>query len=232
MRKLVSKKTGRPPKQKTVEKRVEKLLTGKQEPEKPRIGRPPKTYEERPEHIRYIIDCAAIGLTPSKILGLLEEKYGEAAQVVSISTIKSYIKRYVGEIIQREKELRVELPLLSPVHRVRYLQKIVDEAFEGQEIFDRQGNSIGMKKDYSVIVQAIKEMNSMQKDIDAQKTATAAEARMQNEVNEQKAILDEYVTKLAAENGKTKLEVLYDITEEFINSAPEALEQLASEYKM
>ena len=230
MNELVTKKTGRPPKKKTVERRVEKLLQGKQEPEK-RIGRPPKTYEERPEHIRYIIDCAALGLPPSKIVALLQERYGDSAEVVTVSTIKSYIKRYIGEINRREVELRSEIKILNPVMRVRYLQKVIDEAFEGQEIFDRQGNSIGVKKDHSVIVQAIKEMNSMQKDIDSNKPVSDSEARMQREMEEQKKLIDDFVTRMASDKSISKLEALKLITEDFGEYA-DVIQELASDYKM
>ena len=231
MKELVTKKTGRPPKKKTVEKRVEQLLAGKQEPEKPRIGRPPKTYEERPDHIKYIIDCSAVGCSPTAILNLLKERYGDSTEVVSVSTIKSYIKRYGVEILQREKELRTELHLLNPVMRIRYLQRIVDEAFEGQEMYDRMGNFVGTKKDYSVIVSAIKEMNAMQKEIDAQKPVNDTEARVQREMEEQKRLIDEYVTSLSREKGISKLEALQSITKDFQEHA-DVIELLTSDYKM
>ena len=230
MRELVTNKTGRPPKQKTVEKRVQALLEGDTPPVK-KIGRPAKTYEQRPEHIRYIIDCAAIGYSPTKIVGLLQERYGDAAEVVTVSTIKSYIKRYILEINKREVELRNEINILNPVMRVRYLQKVIDEAFAGQEIFDRMGNSIGVKKDHSVIVQAIKEMNAMQKDIDAQKPVTGSEARLEREMNEQKLLIDEYVTRLAEDKNISKLEAIKLITEEF-KDYTDVIEQLKTDYKM
>ncbi len=228
---MEKRKPGRPPKTSTVENKVEKVLQGKVE-EKRKPGRPALNYDDRPEHIRFVIDSTALGYSPTRIVLMLKEKYGATDdRVISVKTIDTYRKRYFAEIEKREKELRAQLPVLEPVMRIRYLQRVVDEALDGQELTDKNGLKI-TRKDYAVVVQAIREINSMQKDLESQKSATVEESKMQREIEEQKEILREYVEKEMERTGKKPLELLKELTGEAYSKYEEALEQLTSEYRM
>lgn len=222
---------GRPPRLSNVEKKTEKELQGKVE-EKRKPGRPALNYDDRPEHIRFVIDCAALGYSPTRIVLMLKEKYGATDdRVISVKTIDTYRRRYFNEIEKREKQLRAELPVLEPTIRIRYLQRVVDEALDGQEFTDKNGLKI-TRKDYAVVVQAIREINSMQKDLEAQKTATVEETRQQREIEEQKEILREFVEEEVTRTGKKAVEVLQELTGEAYSKYNEAIEQLSSEYRM
>lgn len=227
-------KRGRPPKIATQESRVEQALRGKVkiEEEKRPIGRPRLDYEDRPEHIRFVIDCAALGYSPSRITALLKEKYGELDdRVLSINTINGYRKRYFSEIQKREKELRSELPIILPSMRIRYLQRVVDEALDGVSMVAKDG-SVYTKKDHNAVIQAVKEINSMQRDLDEQRQTTAQEMSIQREVEEQKEAIRQHVVEQVEITGRTAIEILKDISEGLSKDYPEAVQQLTSEYRM
>lgn len=226
-------KPGRPPKQKTVERRIEQALIGKREVEEKRgPGRPRLDYSELQEHIRFIIDAFAVGYGPTRVIGLLKEKYGELDErVLGMSTLISYRKKYFDRIQKREVELREELPIILPSMRIRYLQRVIDEAEAGVPIVSKSGE-VYLKKDSTAIINAVKEMNAMQKDLDQQRQATSAEISEQRQIEEQKVAIREYVAERMAETGQSALEVLKSMSETLNKDYPEAVEQLASEYSM
>lgn len=231
---MEKRKRGRPPHTSTVEKRVEDALRGKTK-EPPKLGRPKLAYEDRPEHIRFVIDCAALGYSSMRIVGMLKEKFGATDdRVIGVRTIDTYRKRYFSEVEKREKELRSQLPILEPVMRIRYLQRIVDDNLDGQEQIgkDGEGGVRQIRKDYNVVVQAIKEINAMQKDLESQKSAAVEDTKRQREVEEQKEILREYVDEQVTKTGKTAIEILHELTGEAYAKYDEALDQLRSEYRM
>jgi len=228
---MEKRKRGRPPKLSNVEKKVEKELLGKI-PEKRKPGRPALDYDDRPEHIRNVIDWSALGYSPTRIVNMLKEKYGATDdRVISIKTVDTYRKRYFVEVQKREKELRAELAVLDPVMRIRYLQRVVDEAFEGTAFVTKTGDVV-VKKDHTSVIQAIKEINAMQKDLESQKSVTAEETRNQREVQEQKEILREFVEEQMTLHSKSALEILQGLTGEAYSKYNEAIEQLTSEYRM
>jgi hypothetical protein len=195
-------------------------------------GRPRLNYEDRPEHIRFVIDCAAMGYSPSRIQALLKEKYGELDErVIGIRTIEGYRKKYFSEVQRRERELRSELPILLPSMRVRYLQQVVDEALVGVNTVTKTGQ-VFLRKDFTSAIAAVKEINAMQKDLDSQRQSTATEMSQQREIEEQKELIREFVNEQAQASGKKPLEILKEMSENSFKEYPEALDQLASEYKM
>lgn len=233
-------KPGRPPKAKTVEKRIEQALLGRPiEQEKRGRGRPRLNYDERPEHIRFIIDCSAMGYSPGRIVALLQEKYGETDdRVIGVRTIDSYRKKYFNEVQQREKELAAELPILAPSMRVRYLQQVVDEASAGVPIVNKQGQvvvadgKVVTRKDFTAIIAAVKEINAMQRDLDEQRQSTAKEMSASREIAEQKRVIEEHIAEEVERTGQTAIEILKGMSDSLIKEYPEAIELLASEYKM
>jgi DNA-binding transcriptional MerR regulator len=239
MREKVVKKLGRKPKKKTVEKRVEKLLTKGEEPPKRKPGRPAKTYDQRPDHIKFIIDCAALGCSPTHIVNLLKERYGaEDEKVISISSIMSYKKRYLSEIAQREKELRSELHTMLPSVRIRILQNVINDAREGSPVgVDKEGNVV-MRKDHNAAIQAVKELNAMMKELDSQASVQEYEIKAQREVEEQKAIIREHIAAIKETNGESELEILRRLSKAMQKEAEqdasvgEAFTQLSVEYEM
>lgn len=230
-------KPGRPPKGATVEKRVERALRENKLVEeldaKRGPGRPPLAYEDRPEHIRFVIDCAAMGYSPSRIQALMKEKYGDLDdRVIGIRTIEGYRKKYFSQIQQREKEFRIEMPILQPSMRVRYLQQVVDEALNGVERLSKTGQ-VYTVKDHAAAISAIKEINAMQKDLDSQRQSTAVEMSQQREIEEQKEVIREYVSEqMTMHPGKKAIEILREMSDSLTKEFPEAVEQLVSEYKM
>lgn len=233
---MQKRKPGRPPKISTVESRTERALRAAKPveklDEKRGPGRPKLDYEDRPEHIRFVIDCAAMGYSPSRIQALLKEKYGDLDErVIGIRTIETYRKRYFSEIQRRERELRSELPILLPSMRVRYLQQVVDEALVGVETVTKEGK-VFLRKDFASAISAVKEINAMQKDLDAQRQSTSAEMSQQREIEEQKEIIREFVVEQTQLTGRKPLEILKEMSENSFKEYPEAIEQLASEYKM
>lgn len=226
-------KRGRPPKAKTVEKRIEQALRGKPVVEEKRgPGRPRLDYEDRPEHIRFVIDCFAVGYSPTRVIGLLKEKYGELDErVLGMSTLISYRKKYFSDIQNREKELREELPIILPSMRIRYLQRVVDEASEGTPLLSKSGE-VYLKKDHTVIINAVKEMNAMQRDLDEQRQTSAHEMSVQREVEEQKEVIRQHIAGKMVETGMSALELLKAMADSLVKEFPEAFEQLKSEYKM
>lgn len=233
---MEKKKRGRPPKTSTIESRVEKALRAakpiEELEERRGPGRPKLDYEDRPEHIRFVIDCAAMGYAPSRIQALLKEKYGELDErVIGVRTIETYRKRYFSEIQRRERELRSELPILLPSMRVRYLQQVVDEALAGVTRVSKTGEPF-VVKDHTAAIAAIKEINAMQKDLDSQRQSTAAEISQQREIEEQKEVIRDYVGEQVKLTGKKPIEILREMSENLTKEYPEAVEQLVSEYKM
>lgn len=225
---------GRKPSEKTIEKRLETALLSNKpvdEPEKPKVGRPAMTYDDRPEHIRFILDCLAVGYSPTRVVNMLRERYGEnAEQIVGRTTIISYQKRYFAEIQQRERELRAEIPLMMPSQRMRVLQRIIDEAIDGTIVFGRDGSQ-SIKKDYAAAVSAIKELNAMMKSIEDAKPLSDNEVKMQREIEEQKGIIREYIEERQAKSGRSTLEILKEVAGELADSGyDEALSQLETEY--
>lgn len=237
MREKVIKKKGRKPKNVTVEKRVAKMLSGEEEVKR-KPGRPAKTYDTRPDHIKYIIDCAALGYSNTYIVNLLKERFGETAeQVVSISSIVSYKKRYAHEVARREKELRSELTSMLPSVRIRFLQRVIERAEEGTPVgVDKEGNVV-LRPEHNSVIQAVKELNAMMRELEAQKSLQQHEIKAQREVEEQKEFIRQTVQKIKTKNpGKTELEILRDLSKEFTDDEDtninEAFTQLTSEYEM
>jgi len=238
MRNNVVKPRGRKPKKKTVEKRVEKLLT-KGEEGKRRPGRPAKTYDERPDHIKFIIDCAALGYSPTHIVNLLKERYGATDErVISISSIMSYKKRYLAEIAQREKELRSELHMMLPSVRIRVLQQVIYDATEGTPVgVDKEGEVV-MRKDHNAVIQAVKELNAMMKDLDSQKTVQEHEIKAQREIEELKEVIREHVAEIKTATGESELEIIRRLSTDIAKGKTpdentlEAFTQLKTEYEM
>jgi hypothetical protein len=237
MIKKTIKPKGRKPKNSTVEKRVQKLLVEGEEKKRP-PGRPPTPWDSRPDHVKYIVDCAALGYSNTYIVNLLKERFGETAkEVVTISTIVSYKKRYAHEIERRERELRAELHMMLPSVRIRVLQRVVERSEDGIPVGVTKEGEVVKKPDHQSIIQAVKELNTMMRELEAQKSVQAVEIKAQREIAEQKAFIRETVLKIKAKNPeKTELEILRELSKSFTDEEDlhitEAFEQLTSEYKM
>lgn len=236
MREKVVKTRGRKPKTKTVEKRVEKLLA-EGAPAKRKQGRPAQTYDDRPDHIKFIIDSAALGYSPTHIVNLLKARYGETAQeVVTISTIVSYKKRYMHEVAKREKELRAELTSMLPSVRIRHLQRVVERAEEGTPVgVDKDGNVV-LRPDHNAVIQAVKELNVMMKDLDAQRGGQQHEIKTQTAIEELKNEIRKHIEQVKGKTGTAELEILTALAQtmqdEEDSNIIEALSQLNAEYTM
>lgn len=233
---IINPKVGRKPGKRGVEKRTEEALIASTKPKdkrvKSNVGRKAFTYDNRPEHIKFIIDSAAMGYSSTRIRLLLIERYGEGAeQVVTLSSINTHKKRYAGEINEREKALRSEIAGMLPSNRMRFLQRVIDDAAAGEPFLDKEGN-VYHKQNLPVIVQAVKEMNAMMKDIESQKGVGEDESRVAREISEQKEVIREWVVEQMKLTGRTELEVLQEVTKELGADYMEAVKELETEYRM
>lgn len=228
-------KRGRKPSPKTAAKRTEKELLGQTEVVKSfnkttkQGGRPRKGLNELAEHVKYIIECTAMGYTAPSIVKLLVTKYGEnAEQLMSKQGVLDHQKRYMTYVRQRERELRAEVPILSPAARAQYLQDVVDKALvDGIPMSTRTG-VLYTHYDLQAAIAAIKEMNAMQKSIDSQTERITDPAV---EFENQKEVIREYIATELDKGNKNVPEILAELRRELEEEYAKAIEEVTLEYE-
>lgn len=124
------------------------------------MSRQKTPYEDRPEHVQFMIDCLAAYMTPQQVVNALITKYGEDARIKR-ETVKVYAKRYAGDVLRRRRELSVELPIMNPIARFKYLQDIVEKAMGGVTRESKKGE-LYETLELANAVAAIREVNVMQ----------------------------------------------------------------------
>jgi hypothetical protein len=124
-------------------------------------GRPRTGYDEKPEHIQFLIDCFACYYSSWKVFKALQERYknDEDCQL-SLSTVKTHRQKYLPLIIERRKEISQEIPILDPHQRWLYAQELYEMATEGIEAFTTSGLPYD-KKDIKAGVAALKLAHEM-----------------------------------------------------------------------
>lgn len=234
----INKKTpGRKPSKAREEKDTELILLGQQDFKgywQPYMGKKLTPYDSYPEHIKFTIDCSALGYTAGSIVGLMKEKYGEGSdKVLTIQKIIAYQKRFIDDIERRRKELRVEIPIISPVARLHYLQEVVTKGLDGVTKYTKTGEQY---TDYElgVVIQAVKEMNSMQKVFDDQMKLSEQEMKQMAQLEEEKRVIREYIAEMKAKpenEGKTDMDILKMLTPTLIEDYEASVKELEEEIK-
>lgn len=229
-----TRRPGPQPSQATTEKRTEMALLGQPDvvaATNKKIGRPRKGFDDLAEHIKYIIDCSAVGYTAQSIVNLLKTKYGEESEhIMSRQGVYDCQKRYMMFIVQREREIRAELPIISPVVRMRVLQEVIEEGKEGVDRVSKSGE-IYKAKDFQSVIAAIKELNAMQKLINEQPPddTLANDKKLAND----KAVIMEYVTeKVGVESdASTIVDFLKNLKETMKGEYEDAINSLITDYE-
>ena len=119
------------------------------------------TYNDKPEHIKFIIDCYAAYFSGNKIYRAMQVKYkDDTDKLVSLSTIHSYRQSLLPLILERRKELAIQIPIIDPTQRFQYAQELYDMATDGIEARTLTGESY-MKYDIKAGVSALKLAHEM-----------------------------------------------------------------------
>lgn len=87
-------------------------------------------YEEMNPKMQFIIDSFASYHSPARVLKGIEENFN-ASERIKINTLVSYKVHYEELIIQRRKEIGLELPIINPSSRFAMAQEIYDMAMDG-----------------------------------------------------------------------------------------------------
>ena len=92
--------------------------------------RTPKDMSQMSEKMRFIIDSYAAFWSPSRILKGIVENFGETEKI-KMNTVVGYKMQYEDMILQRRKEIGIELPIINPMSRFAMAQEIYDMAMNG-----------------------------------------------------------------------------------------------------
>lgn len=185
-----------------------------------------KTYKDLPENVKFILDTSALGYSPSHIQKLMKDKYGDDSSLVASQTlIVHYRRTYIDMVMERERELRQQIPIVSPVARMQYLQDVATKGLMGETRWSKDGEPYQVYELPSVIA-AIKEMNVMQRTLQEQKNITEQELAEAREIDRQKRMILQYIAEKKEETGKTEGEILNEITDELKKDYGKAIEAI------
>lgn len=221
---------GRQPGLKGLQKKMEAMLVGQIAEITSKV--PHKQAIDAPEHVRFVIDTTAMGFSARYIIKLMKDKYGETAeQILNVPQIMNIQRHYFDYIEARRRELRVDIPITNPVSRVQYLQEVIDKALGGVTKFSKDGKEY---TDYELgtVIQAVKEMNAMQKILDDQKSVSEQELRVMREIEEQKQTIREYIAEQKKlYPNKSELELLREVTSTLAEDYEAVLQQMEEEMR-
>lgn len=105
-----------------------------------------------------ILESYALYQSPTQILKLMKERYGDNAP--SYAQILSYRKKHRKKILELREKFEAELPVLNTKERWAYIQNIIDDALEEKVIPTKDG-SLRTQRDLKTALQAIKIANEM-----------------------------------------------------------------------
>jgi len=92
--------------------------------------RNPKNMDKLSEKTKFIIDSFACYHSPARIYKGINENFGDK-ETIKVGTILGYKVQYENLILERRKELIIELPIMNPASRFAMAQEIYDMAMDG-----------------------------------------------------------------------------------------------------